>query len=52
MENTLKINPKEESTCLTEKEKLDLFQVEELEDRFELGTWFDDIIVNGACEVK
>lgn len=37
---------------LTEKEKLELFKVEELEGRFELKPWFDDIVVNGGCTMK
>lgn len=37
---------------LTNKEKLDLFEVEELEQRFEMQPWFDDLFINFGCSNK
>jgi hypothetical protein len=34
---------------ITTNEKLELFQVEELEKRFEMAGWFDTLIINGVC---
>lgn len=34
---------------VTSNEKLELFQVEELEQRFEMQPWFDDLIINNGC---
>jgi len=36
---------------LPKEEKLELFEVEELESRFEMAEagWFDDLIVNVGC---
>lgn len=43
---------------LNETEKLELFQVEELESRFEMsaaaeqGQWFNDLYINVSCPQK